>query len=228
MDKVIKRWVFVPDRISNADDDLFELPSSHSVRAHEKDVNAVIMAPNDSMIATGSQDKTIKLWKTSDLSSIATLSGHKRGIWKLAFSPIDRSLVSASGDRTIKLWSMVDYSCLQTFEGHTASVLTVKFINNGTQLVSGSADGLIKLWTIQSGECENTFDQHQDRIWAIATSIKLNQNFISGGSDSCIHIWNDVTQIEENKRIQQAEEAMIVEQQLQNDIRNKRYAKVSL
>jgi WD40 repeat protein len=116
----------------------------------------------------GSQDKTIRLWRTSDLAPIASLSGHKRGIWKVAFSPVDRCLASCSGDRTIRLWSVVDYTCLRVFEGHTASVLTVKFANKGMQLLSGAADGLIRLWTIRSGECENTFDLHSDRVWAIA------------------------------------------------------------
>ena len=116
----------------------------------------------------GSQDKTIRLWRTSDLAPIASLSGHKRGIWKVAFSPVDRCLASCSGDRTVRLWSVVDYTCLRVFEGHTASVLTVKFANKGMQLLSGAADGLIRLWTIRSGECENTFDLHSDRVWAIA------------------------------------------------------------
>ena len=116
----------------------------------------------------GSQDKTIRLWRTSDLAPIASLSGHKRGIWKVVFSPVDRCLASCSGDRTVRLWSVVDYTCLRVFEGHTASVLTVKFANKGMQLLSGAADGLIRLWTIRSGECENTFDLHSDRVWALA------------------------------------------------------------
>ena len=41
-------------------------------------------------IATGSQDKSIKLWQSDTLTCIATLNGHKRSIWKLVFSPIDK------------------------------------------------------------------------------------------------------------------------------------------
>jgi U3 small nucleolar RNA-associated protein 13 len=224
MDKVIKRWNFHPSAIASSST---TLQSSHSIRAHEKDINSVAIAPNDSMIASGSQDKLIKLWKAADLSPIASLSGHRRGIWKLAFSPVDRSLVSASSDRSIKLWSMTDYSCLQTFEGHSTAVLTIRFINKGSQLISGSADGIVKLWTVRTGECENTFDEHQDRIWALATHPAHDHIFFSGSSDSSIHRWKDITAEEETKRVQALEEALVVEQQLQNDIRNRRYAKVS-
>jgi U3 small nucleolar RNA-associated protein 13 len=62
---------------------LTKLVVSHNVRGHDKDINTLAVSPNDSMAASGSQDKTIRLWRTSDLGPIATLSGHKRGVWKV-------------------------------------------------------------------------------------------------------------------------------------------------
>lgn len=111
-DKILKRWPLPIGTVG-----LTKLVVSHNVRGHDKDINTLAVSPNDSMAASGSQDKTIRLWRTSDLGPIATLSGHKRGVWKVAFSPVDRCLVSCSGDRTLRLWSVVDYSCLRVFEG---------------------------------------------------------------------------------------------------------------
>jgi hypothetical protein len=54
----------------------------------------------------------------------------------------------------------------------------------------------------------------------------LEKTFFSGGSDSKLYVWNDVTQLEEMKRLDEAESNLLLEQQLQNDIRNKRYDKV--
>jgi hypothetical protein len=51
--------------------------------------------------------------------------------------------------------------------------------------------------------------------------------FFSGGSDSKLHVWHDATQSEETKRLDEAEKSLLADQQLQNDIRNKRYDKVS-
>jgi U3 small nucleolar RNA-associated protein 13 len=217
------------------------LSCTHSVRAHDKDVNTVAVSPNDALMASGSQDKSIRLWRAADLVPVATLNGHKRGVWRVAFSPVDRCIASCSGDRTVRLWSVVDYTCLRVFEGHTASVLTVRFVNKGMQMLSGAADGLIRLWTIRTGECENTFDQHEDRVWAIATAgpgssesasgsgseFGDDGTFFSGGTDSKLLVWHDATEEEEQKRLDVAEETLLVEQQLQNDIRNKRYDKVT-
>ena len=114
-DKILKKW-----SLNNT-----KLTATHSVRAHDKEITCVSVAPNDVILASGSQDKSIRLWKSADLTAVATLKGHKRSVWKVSFSPVDRCLVSCSGDRTVKLWSVADYSCIRTFEGHTASVLCV-------------------------------------------------------------------------------------------------------
>ena len=198
-DKIIKRWslrgVMDNANATGAIGGGHQLQATHSVRGHDKDINTVALSPNDAILASGSQDKTIKIWKADDLHEVATLRGHKRGVWKIAFSSIDKVLCSGSGDRTVRLWSMADYTCLKTLEGHSASVLTVRFISfrlppvhenvdgvaedigqrysnsityNSMQVLSGSADGLIRLWDVRSGEVVKTFDEHEDKLWALA------------------------------------------------------------
>lgn len=227
-DKILKRWPvpvreFNAYRSSGGPSALVHLTASHSVRAHDKDINSVAVSPNDSLVASGSQDHTIRIWKSADLSPLATLTGHKRGVWRVVFSPIDRSMASASSDRTVRLWSLNDYSCLRTFQGHTASVLNVRFVNHGTQLISSASDGLINLWTIRTGDCENTLDGHDDKVWAL-TPVSSN-HFISGGSDAKICLWRDVTVDVEKDRLCGMERDLLTEQELSNDIKNKNYCK---
>ena len=177
------------------------------------------------MIASGSQDSSVRIWRSSDLAPLATLNGHKRGVWKVAFSPVDRSLASASGDKTVRLWSLNDNSCLRTFQGHTASVLNVKFANHGTQLLSTSSDGMINLWSLSSGATENIFDAHSEKVWALSNvSAKY---FLSGGTDSKIVLWRDETASLEQDRLNKIEGELLLEQTLANDMRNKNYGKVS-
>mgnify|MGYP005850994441 CR=1 FL=1 len=140
VDRTLKRWNLPGsadlDAIAKSDNGSEEisLEAFASARAHEKDINVVSVAPNDSLIATGSQDKTVKLWRSTDLAPVATLKGHRRGVWDCQFSPFDRVIATASGDRTIRLWSLSDYSCVRTLQGHVASVLRVRFLNGGLQV----------------------------------------------------------------------------------------------
>jgi U3 small nucleolar RNA-associated protein 13 len=228
MDRTLKRWNLPGSKELNRRDDgsdPLELQASHSARAHEKDINIVSIAPNDLLIATGSQDKTVKLWKSSDLSLLATLKGHKRGVWDCQFSSYDRVLATSSGDRTVKLWSLSDkYSCVRTFQGHLASVLRIRFLSGGLQFVSSGADGLIKLWTIRTSQCETTLDGHSDKVWAMDLSTS-NGTLVSGGGDSKIVVWRDTTKAVEQAEKASAAESIVLDQQLANHLRHKEYSK---
>ncbi|KAG7402182.1 Transducin (beta)-like 3 [Phytophthora boehmeriae] len=196
-----------------------------AVKAHDKDVNALAVSPNDRFIASASQDKLIKVWHSQQggagrlLTLAGVCRGHKRGVWAVEFSPVDQCLASASGDKTVKVWSAKDFSCLKTFEGHTASVLNVQFACAGMQLLSAGADGLVKLWTIKSNECEATLDNHEDKIWALAVS-KDSSEMVSGGADSTINLWRDFTEEEERAQQDDRDAKLLKEQELFNCLRS--------
>ncbi len=137
-DRTLKRWNLpgsaALDAVASENGDVLQLKAYASARAHEKDINMVSVAPNDSLIASASQDKTIKLWKSTDLSLVATLQGHRRGVWDCQFSPVDRVIASSSADRTVKVWSLSDFTCVRTFQGHVSSVLRIRFLTGGLQV----------------------------------------------------------------------------------------------
>mmetsp|Transcript_3883 Transcript_3883/g.8737 ORF Transcript_3883/g.8737 Transcript_3883/m.8737 type:complete len:734 (-) Transcript_3883:274-2475(-) len=225
VDKTLKRWNLLgPDDWN--EDGPTELEVVTSVRGHDKDINIISIAPNDSVVASGSQDKTVKLWNSTDLALRATLQGHRRGVWDCQFSPIDRVLATSSGDKTIKLWSLSDYSCVRTFQGHLSSVLRVRFMSSGLQLVSSGADGLIKLWTIRTNECETTLDGHSNKVWAMDLANGNDGDFVvSGAADSKILVWEDTTaQLEDEERAQEAER-ILLDQKMTNHLRHKEYDK---
>lgn len=193
-----------------------------TVKAHDKDINAALVTPNDRHLISASQDKTCKIWKLEDGSHQTTLTGHKRGIWAVALSPVEQVVATASADRTLKLWSLTSGSCLKTFEGHANSVLKVAFIKEGRQLLSADSDGLLKVWDIRSGECMNTFEGHSDRIWSMLV-MGNGENLVTGDASGLIKVWRDVTEQVRNEAISKRDELILVEQQLSNMILRKEY-----
>ena len=231
-DKTAKLWDLrqlpppaAADAAADADAAPSSLPLLASELGHAKEINAVALAPNDRLCASGSQDKSIKLWalgeRASELAVAGTLSGHKRAVWAVAFSPVDKVLASASGDMTIKVWSVTEKGCLRTLEGHTSSVLKLRFVRRGAQLVSSGSDGLVKLWSLRTSECVSTLDGHEDKVWALDAVEDGGGRceLLSGSGDSQLVRWADVS--EERQRDASAAQAqeLLAQQQLSNALR---------
>ncbi|KAJ3274999.1 Transducin (beta)-like 3 [Terramyces sp. JEL0728] len=181
------------------------------IKAHDKDIQSIDVAPNDSIFVTAGLDKLAKMWSVEDGSLLGVFKGHKRGIWNVKFSPVDQVIATCSTDKTLKVWNIRDYSCIRTFEGHLNTVLNFSFVSTGLQLLSTGSDGLMKLWNVKDGECAGTFDNHEDRIWAVAVN-KSESTVFTGSSDSTISLWRDTT-VEEQEEKNKDEDARLTKEQ---------------
>ncbi|KAM6957199.1 transducin beta-like protein 3 [Aplochiton taeniatus] len=222
-DCTLKVWD-LPERTATPSGDTHLLTARATEKAHDKDVNSLAVSPNDKLLASGSQDRTAKLWGLGDLALLGVFRGHRRGVWCVAFSPMDQVLATSSADGTAKLWSLQDFSCLKTFEGHDASVLKLIFVSRGTQLLTSGSDGLVKLWTIKTNECVKTLDAHQDKVWGLHANHK-DDKMVTGSADSIITIWADVSEVEQAEEQAKQEDQIIKQQELSNLLHEKKYLK---
>ncbi|KAK9461368.1 WD40-repeat-containing domain protein [Lipomyces oligophaga] len=217
-DTTVKTWS-VPKRFESG---AVVSKPIYTKKAHEKDINAVDIAPNDEFFATASQDRTIKIWDSEEGEVVGILRGHRRGVWSVKFSEHEKHIVSGSGDKTVKVWNLRDYTCIKTFEGHTNSVLKTIFISQGNQVASAGGDGLVKIWDIKSGECNSTLDNHEDKVWSLANRAD-DRVIASGGGDSVITFWEDITEQEIARKAEEAEALVEKEQDLANFIYKKEW-----
>ena len=189
-----------------------------TVKAHEKEINAVAFSPDNRLVLTAAQDKMVKAWDVLTGKLVHTFTGHKRGVWALATginAQGEACLVTGSADRTVRLWSLnTGFSCLRTFEGHANSVLKVSLISSGSQILSAGSDGLLKLWSVKDNECITTLDEHIDRIWALIVEND-GDRFISGDASACIKVWRDVTEEEQAASRAAQQELVLKEQELE-------------
>merc|ERR1719161_1529070 len=75
------------------------LPVIASIVAHDNTIDCASIAPDESMVATGSRDKTARLWSLPTLSPSQVLRGHKKGVHSVEFSALDKIIATSSGDR---------------------------------------------------------------------------------------------------------------------------------
>ena len=92
------------------------------------------------LLASGSDDLTVRIWNASTGSEIHQLTGHGGHIQGVAFSPDGKWLASASKDKTVKLWEVRSGREARTFTGRGDAVFTLAFSGDGRWIVSGSDD----------------------------------------------------------------------------------------
>jgi len=198
-DKTIKLWKVVELRNSVMLSDTFS--------GHDESVEAVAFSPCkqrdpsgttciewDKLLASGSADKTIKLWDVDNRKEVRTFSGHTGPVYSVAFSPNGKLLASGSADNTIKLWDIATGQEVRTLSGHSGPVYSVVFSPDGKSLASGSHDKTIKLWNVDGGSVKSTFSGHDGPVKAVAFSPDPDGKLLASGSvDNTIKVWDIAT-----------------------------------
>ena len=132
------------------------------------------ISPNDGglggILASGHDDKTIRLWDLKTKKVLCTFTGHSQAVRSVTFSPDQKILATASDDKTIKLWNINTLQEICTLFGHTSAVKSVAFSSDGQLLASGSWDKTVKIWDAKTGKEICTLSGHQLQVSAVAFS----------------------------------------------------------
>jgi WD40 repeat protein len=111
---------------------------------HNERINYVSFSPDGQLVATASDDTTIKLW-TLEGKLYRIIEGHKGPVQDVSFSPDSQIVASASSDLTMKLWNR-DGSLLESFE--IAPYGSVKFSPDGKTLAVSGSMNTLQLWNL--------------------------------------------------------------------------------
>jgi len=144
---------------------------------------------NGMLLASGSEDCTVKLWNLKSGQVANTLTQHQEGINCVVFSPNGKLLASCSNDATIKIWDVKTGDNLITLAGHQHTVFSVAFSPDGKLVASGGVDKTVRLWKLETSETLFTLEGHED--WVMSVAFSPDGNMLASGSrDKSIRLWN--------------------------------------
>ncbi len=153
-------------------------------------INAVAIASNDKILASGSDDKTIRIWELPTGKQCLILNGHNNFVKSVDFHPVEENiLISGSSDRTIKLWDIETGDLIKTLMGHNHTINKVIFSPDGKIIASGSNDKKIILWNYETGEIITSLKGHKLGVTDIAFSPNMKL-LASASTDTTIQLWD--------------------------------------
>ncbi|CAF0940629.1 unnamed protein product [Adineta ricciae] len=161
------------------------------VSGHKSAVLDIAWCPhNDNVIASGSEDCTVKIWQIPDGGITATLTessvdlvGHQRRVGQIAWHPSALNvLLSAGGDMKIFIWNVGKATILSTIDCHTEPILSVSWNFNGSRIVTSSKDKLLRVIDPRSGEVLQSGTGHQGGKPARAIYLRDGRIFSTGFS----------------------------------------------
>ena len=164
---------------------------------HTSLLDSVAFSPDGLTLASGSWDKTIRLWDVRTGKALKTFEGHTSVVTSVAFSPDGFTLASGSLKRTIRLWDARTGEHLHTLEGHKGGITSVAFSPDGLVLVSAGGywsnlkDKTIRLWDVHSGDALKILEGHTGKVASVAFSPD-GKTLASGGGymDNTVRLWD--------------------------------------
>ena len=161
---------------------------------YQSRVFSVAFSPDGKTVASGAQDRTIRLWDVETGQNIATFTGHKDVVFSVAFSPDGKMLASGAQDDTVKLWDVETGRNFHTFK-HNYRVFSVAFSPDG-KVVAGGAWRGVKLWNIETGEDLSILEEGR-RIRSGSIAFSPDGTTLAsagvdrfGGTPGAVTIWN--------------------------------------
>ncbi|TVY38899.1 Transcriptional repressor [Lachnellula subtilissima] len=153
-------------------------------------IRSVCFSPDGRYLATGAEDKLIRVWDIASRTIRNTFAGHEQDIYSLDFARDGRTIASGSGDRTVRLWDIEAGQNILTLSIEDG--VTTVAISPDTKLVAaGSLDKSVRVWDAVSGYLVERLegpDGHKDSVYSVAFAPN-GKDLVSGSLDKTIKMW---------------------------------------
>jgi eukaryotic-like serine/threonine-protein kinase len=163
---------------------------------HSNQINKMAYSPDGTVLATASEDRTLRLWDTATGKVRSLLKAHSSMLNCVAFSPDGKILASGSGHWNnrrvpgeLRLWDATSGELITDLRGHGGPIYSLAFTRDGTTLASGSGDGVVKLWDTGKFSERASFNPGKNQS-VRGLAITPDGRTIASSHNDTVLLWN--------------------------------------
>eukprot|EP00177_Eucheuma_denticulatum_P006905 GFKZ01012564.1.p1 GENE.GFKZ01012564.1~~GFKZ01012564.1.p1 ORF type:complete len:544 (-),score=45.77 GFKZ01012564.1:3010-4536(-) len=152
-------------------------------------VRSVAVDPSNEWFATGSADRTVKIWDLASGRLRLTLTGHISAVRGIAISSRHPYMFTVGEDKTVKCWDLEQNKVIRNYHGHLSGVYCVSLHPSLDVLMTGGRDSTIRVWDIRTRAQVFVLGSHRDTVNAVFTQA-VDPQIVSASVDSTIRLWD--------------------------------------
>lgn len=159
-----------------------------SYAGHTDKVDSLAANSDGTLLATGSQDRTVRIWDISTGKTLWTFQGHLGGVTAVAIRPDGKEVASGGEDGAIKLWALDNSDDHRAVETAKEPLWTVAFSPDGSKFASAGADRVIKVYNADTAKEVGSLEGHSGAITSL--TFLADNKLASASGDALVKIWD--------------------------------------
>ena len=159
------------------------------ISGHTHYVWSIAFSSDSKLLASGSFDKTVRLWSADTGELLDIFIGHENDITTVAFSPDNQTLASGGWDATVRLWDIGAGEQKKMLTSRWYAVSSVAFSPTGHILAGGTGDSVVVLWDTSTWQVEKILRGHSGIVDSVLFSPD-GTKLASGSRDMTVRLWD--------------------------------------
>ncbi len=160
-----------------------------TLEGHSDVVMSIAWNADGKWLATGSQDKTARLWQWPEGKELKVFKDHSDAVTRVVFSPDSKALYTASMDHNLRRYDTDKGNMVRAFTGHNEGVTALAISPQGNVLVSAGSETELRRWNPEAGDNSSKHGGHSATVTEIVFS-KDTKFIVSASGDHSIRLWD--------------------------------------